>query len=84
MSPTATARDAGCQVVHTVRDWYGDVAGTRRSAHRYHYAICRRVSPRNPSTGVPELGRAQLVVVRWSRSSKCSGSQFAVPVMDAE
>lgn len=67
----ATSRDAGRNVVHTVTDWHGDVIDTRRSAHSYSYAICRRVM-RND--------RASVVVVRWSKSNRCTGGQFAVRV----
>jgi hypothetical protein len=67
---SATARHAGANIVHTV---YvdGEVVGTRRSAHRYLFAICRWVGKQ----GTPER---TVVVVRWSRSNKCSSGQFAL------
>jgi len=72
---TATAREAGRNVVHEVK-LRGETVpyGTRRSAHRYGYAICcwYRIE-----------GESRLVVKRWSRNAKCSGPDFAVPVEEA-
>lgn len=51
------SRDAGRNVVHEVK-LDGDVVGTRRSAHRYGYAICRWWRVR---------GESNLHVLRWSR-----------------
>lgn len=68
---SATARHAGRNVVHTVYGYDGEVVATRRSAHRYEFAICRRI-------GFTDDGTARVVVDRWSRSSKCSSRQFAI------
>ena len=68
---TATVRQAGENFIHTVTDWHGEVVGTRRSAHRYRYAICRRGLGRD---------RPYLVVVRWSRSARCSSTEFPLEV----
>lgn len=68
---TASARQAGAQVVHTVYGYDGEIVGTRRSQHRYHYAICRR-------------NGSNVVVSRWSRNATCSGGYFAVEVVDQE
>jgi hypothetical protein len=69
---TATARDAGRNVVHTVSaEGHRVVAPTRRSAHRYAYAICRWCGGDYNSF---------VRVNRWSRSAKCSGEEFAVEV----
>ena len=79
----ATARDAGRNVVHTVTvvcydgignevDRYEAISGTRRSAHRYSFAVCRWTTERD--------GRRNVVVVRWSRNAKATGATFAVPV----
>lgn len=70
---TAHARDAGRNVVHTVK-MFDTVVGTRRSAHRYAYAICRWATVD---------GERRPIVVRWSRSAKSSGNDFAVAVHDA-
>lgn len=71
----AVARDAGRNVVHEVKlDGETVPYGTRRSAHRYAYAICRWYR---------REGGASLSVKRWSRSPKCSGEEFAVPVVEA-
>jgi hypothetical protein len=69
---TATARDAGRNVVHHVYV-NGEIVATRRSAHRYHFAICKWVGSRDD-------GSRTVVVKRWSRDSKCSRSagEFAV------
>jgi hypothetical protein len=67
------ARDAGRNVVHTV-EVDGRVVATRRSAHRYGYAI--GYWTRTPS------GRT-VVVSRWSRSPQCTGSSFAIRIEDA-
>lgn len=78
----ATARDAGRNVVHTVVATHTDgtpaevVSATRRSAHRYAYAICRWVRPRD--------GKPYVVVVRWSRNAKATGDTFAVPVTEVQ
>jgi hypothetical protein len=69
----ATAREAGRNIVHTVT-LDGRVVGTRRSAHRYHYAIAYWT--RTPS------GRT-IIVARWSRKPTASGSSFAIPIVDA-
>lgn len=75
----ATSRDAGRNVVHTVTSVWDDgtpievVGATRRSAHRYAYAICRYVRGH---------GERYVVVDRWSGSSKCRRDQFAVTVRD--
>lgn len=78
---TAVSRDAGRNIVHTVTDWYGEPAinGTRRSAHSYSYAICRRI-PANRVAGIVRVG-PQVIVDRWSRNSKCASAQFAVAVV---
>lgn len=70
---SAQSRDAGRNVVHTVTDWYGHPAinGTRRSAHSYNYAICRRSS---------KDGQPVVIVERWSKSPRCSSSHFPVEV----
>lgn len=72
---TAQARDAGRNVVHTVT-LDGKVIGTRRSAHRYAYAICRWV------TGVD--GERTVIVARWSRNIRHSGRYFAVQIDDTK
>jgi hypothetical protein len=66
----ATARQAGAKIHHVVYDTDDMVIGERRSAHRYHYAICKR-------------SRGGIYVTRWSRASKTSGAEFAVPIQDA-
>jgi hypothetical protein len=65
-----SARDAGANVVHTV-SLDGEVVATRRSAHRYAFAIAYWTS------------NGALIVSRWSRSAKCSGRHFAIRVQDA-
>jgi hypothetical protein len=67
---TADARQAGANVVHTV---YvdGRPVATRRSQHRYRFAICHWA-------GRVDAGTRHLVVDRWSRSPKASGRAFAV------
>jgi hypothetical protein len=76
---TATAREAGRNVVHTVTVEGGSVVnGTRRSAHRYAYAICewqRRSDFDEPAT---------LIVKRWSQSPKSGTGAFAVPVRSVD
>jgi hypothetical protein len=68
---TATARDAGRNVVHHVYV-NGEIVATRRSAHRYRFAICKWITAHD--------GSRTVVVKRWSRDSKCSRSarEFAV------
>jgi hypothetical protein len=71
---TATSRDAGRQVVHTV-DAGGVpvIRATRRSAtNRYRYAIVRWTTDTD--------GSRVVVVQRWSNSPKASGRDFAVAV----
>lgn len=72
MIATASAREAGANIVHHV---YvdGEIVATRRSAHRYDFAICRWVGSR-------EDGTRTVIVKRWSRNSKCSrmAGEFAV------
>ena len=77
---TATARDAGRNVVHTVTAVRSDGQAatvyrpTRRSAHHYAYAICRWI------TSVD--GERAVVVDRWSNNAKATGASFAVRVQD--
>ena len=70
----ALARPAGRNILHRVYDWDGELVGERRSAHRYHYAICRR------TTAVG--GRATVFVIRFSRSERTSGDEFALRIED--
>lgn len=65
-----SAREAGAATVHTV-SVKGEVVATRRSAHRYPYAIAYW-SRRN--------GEVTLIVKRWSRSPKASGGSFAIRI----
>jgi hypothetical protein len=69
---SADAREAGAKIVHTV---YVDgvPVAERRSAHRYHWAICRWITAGD--------GTRTVVVVRWSRSAKAGASQFAVHIV---
>lgn len=79
---TATARDAGRNVVHTVTARYQDgtpapvYRATRRSAHRYAYAIAHWAT-------VDANGTRGVIVDRWSKNPKAGGGKFAVPVEDA-
>lgn len=70
---TAVGRVAGSRYLHTVYDWYGNVAGERRSEHRYAYAICKRIS------NGPDK-RPTLRVTRYSNSAKAPGAEFALTV----
>ena len=67
------ARDAGRNVVHTVAV-DGEVVATRRSAHRYSFAIARWYG---------QHGDRRVIVERWSRSPKSSGASFAIRIEDA-
>lgn len=69
------ARDAGRNVVHTV-EVDGEVVATRRSAHRYSFAIAHWSRNR-------ETGEARIIVERWSRNPKATGSSFAIRIVDA-
>lgn len=73
MTITATARDAGRNVIHTVTtDENVEVySPTRRSAHHYPYAIVKRNRDRS------------VTVLRWSRSSRCvrTKGEFPIPVI---
>jgi hypothetical protein len=92
MSPettiTATARDAGRNVVHTVTTDNPDVeviAATRRSAHRYRYAMVRYARRSNAPQidGEPGAVYERIVIVqRWSRNPKTRGDEIAIPVVD--
>jgi hypothetical protein len=83
---TATARDAGRNVVHQVIV-DGEVVGTRRSNGRYAYAICEWVAEYD-KTGDRWITRTRpdgtvvrrVVVRRWSKNAKATGSTFAVAV----
>ena len=77
---TATARDAGRNVVHTVSAVRNDgqavkvYRDTRRSAStRYAYAICRWTTVD---------GERAVIVDRWSKNAKATGASFAVRVQD--
>lgn len=79
---TATARDAGRNVVHTVSAVRNDgqavkvYRDTRRSAStRYAYAICRWTTVN---------GERVVIVDRWSKNAKATGASFAVRVQDVE
>lgn len=74
----ADKRTAGANVVHKVYDWYGREVDTRRSQHSYDYVIVRR------SPNWYGDGRASIIAVRWSRSSKCSSGQWAIPVTNID
>ena len=88
---TATARDAGRNVVHTVAAVHSDgsavrvVRPTRRSAHHYGYAICRWTTAADVVDGkVVRTGERIVIVQRWSNSPKASGEDFAVRVQDVD
>lgn len=75
MNITATARDAGRNVVHTVTADVEVVAPTRRSAHRYAYAI----------VAIRKRGTEPVVFVRrWSRSSKHASDEQAITVVEVQ
>ena len=71
---TATARDAGRQVVHTVYVKGVPVATRRSASNRYRFAIARW---HRPTGHTPYM-----TVERWSASPKCAGSSFAIRVTD--
>jgi len=74
---TATARQAGRNVLHTVLVNGSEVVGTRRSAGFYHYAICEWITTGYDDAGWPIR---RVVVRRWSKNPRASGATFAVPV----
>lgn len=75
---TATARDAGRNVVHTVAAVHADgtsapvYRATRRSNTRYAFAICRWATDVN--------GDRAVFVERWSKNARATGGTFAVAV----
>lgn len=72
---SAQSRDAGRQVVHTLK-FFNEVVRTRRSAtRRYRFVICHWFRAAD--------GTSHLISDRWSDSPKCSLNQFAVPVVPA-
>jgi hypothetical protein len=92
---SATARQAGRNVVHTVvrSDGGRVVRNTRRSAGHYAYAICRwdtacvhvasvgRERQREVVEGrVVRTGERIVIVKRWSNNAKATGMDFAVRV----
>ena len=89
---TATARDAGRSIVHTVDavDEHGlpvrVIRPTRRSAtNRYAYAIARWGKAADVVDGkIVSTGERIVIVERWSNSPKASGMSFAVRVQDVD
>ena len=62
---TADARDAGRNVVHTVRDSAGNAVGTRRSAHVYRWAFVARGVVRRWSNNPAARGDETAVYVDY-------------------
>lgn len=84
----ATARDAGRNVVHTVKSTdpaIEVVRPTRRSAGRYRYAMVRYARRSNAPQidGEPGGPYQRIVIVqRWSNNAKTRGDEVAIRVVD--